>query len=116
MYYPDPNHTSELLFADVDLKVIFISVREYRYYTKRTFLVRRLAVRDRHHFSSIDRSIGFVYRPANLVQSSIGPISIGPIMVLRTIRNRFSNYSVMFVVVVHSMLSLGRRSFTAVQV
>ncbi len=44
LYYPDNEYGKELTFNDVDLKVSFVSDRQYRHYTQRRFDLIHLSV------------------------------------------------------------------------
>ncbi len=50
LYYPDYQIESELRFDDVDLKVTFVSERQYRYYTQRKFELINLTVTKQNSF------------------------------------------------------------------
>ncbi|CAF4693516.1 unnamed protein product, partial [Rotaria sp. Silwood1] len=57
LYYPDYQTESEITFDDVDLKVTFVSDRQYRYYTQRKFeLINLLTGESRSiiHWSDFD--------------------------------------------------------------
>ncbi|CAF0944826.1 unnamed protein product [Rotaria sordida] len=57
LYYPDYQNESEITFDDVDLKVTFVSDRQYRYYTQRKFdLINLLTGESRSiiHWSDFD--------------------------------------------------------------
>ncbi|CAF4303089.1 unnamed protein product [Rotaria socialis] len=57
LYYPDYQNDSEIKFDDVDLKVTFISDRQYRYYTQRKFELINLSTGESRpiiHWSDFD--------------------------------------------------------------
>ncbi|CAF2242192.1 unnamed protein product [Rotaria magnacalcarata] len=57
LYYPDYQNDSEIIFDDVDLKVTFVSDRQYRYYTQRKFELINLSTGESRpivHWSDFD--------------------------------------------------------------
>ncbi|CAF2946591.1 unnamed protein product [Rotaria sp. Silwood2] len=57
LYYPDYQYESEITFNDVDLKVTFVSDRQYRYYTQRKFELINLSTSESRsiiHWSDFD--------------------------------------------------------------